>query len=149
MGEWVNGLHGQMADRYISVWMYKQNWTRRIHAVNTVTYTGQAWLITTGSGSDYLVYWHFFTISVDCNSPHIELLLNDVCLANAVRRISNCCLNLGLVSISSLWTLSLWFHKSTAFYNLHAVRMEDITLSSSSAVLVVATGILCLALITR
>jgi hypothetical protein len=25
---------------------------------------------------------HSFTITVDCNSSHIELLLHDVCLAN-------------------------------------------------------------------
>jgi hypothetical protein len=35
-----------------------------------------------GSGFDDWVYWHFFTITVDYDSAHIELLLNDVCLAN-------------------------------------------------------------------
>jgi hypothetical protein len=35
-----------------------------------------------GSGSDDYIYWHFFTIKVDYNSSHIELLLNDVCLTN-------------------------------------------------------------------
>jgi hypothetical protein len=35
-----------------------------------------------GSGFDDWVYWHFFTITVNCNSSHIELLLNDVCLTN-------------------------------------------------------------------
>jgi hypothetical protein len=34
-----------------------------------------------GSGSDDWVYWHFFTITADYNSSHIELL-NDVCLTN-------------------------------------------------------------------
>jgi hypothetical protein len=36
-----------------------------------------------GSGSDDWVYWHFFAITVDYSSSHIEFLLNDVCLANA------------------------------------------------------------------
>jgi hypothetical protein len=35
-----------------------------------------------GSGFDDWVYWHFFTITVSYNSSHLELLLNDVCLAN-------------------------------------------------------------------
>jgi hypothetical protein len=35
-----------------------------------------------GSGYDDWVYFHFFTIAVDYNSSHIELLLNDVCLTN-------------------------------------------------------------------
>jgi hypothetical protein len=35
-----------------------------------------------GSGFDNWVYWHLFTITVDYNSSQIELLLNDVCLAN-------------------------------------------------------------------
>jgi hypothetical protein len=29
-----------------------------------------------GSGFDDRVYWHFFTITVNYNSSHIELLLN-------------------------------------------------------------------------
>jgi hypothetical protein len=32
-----------------------------------------------GSGFDDWVYWHFFTITVDYNSSHTELLLNDIC----------------------------------------------------------------------
>jgi hypothetical protein len=36
--------------------------------------------IITGSRFDDWVYWHFFTITDDYNSSHIELLLNDVCL---------------------------------------------------------------------
>jgi hypothetical protein len=35
--------------------------------------------MTMGSGLDDWVYWHFFTITVDYNSSHIELLLNDAC----------------------------------------------------------------------
>jgi hypothetical protein len=35
-----------------------------------------------GSGFDDWVYWHFFTITVNDNSSHIELLLNDVCPTN-------------------------------------------------------------------
>jgi hypothetical protein len=34
-----------------------------------------------GSGFDYCIYWRFFTITVDYNSSHIQLLLN-VCLTN-------------------------------------------------------------------
>jgi hypothetical protein len=41
-----------------------------------------AWLTITGSGFDDWVYWHAFTITVDYNSWHIELLLHDVCLTN-------------------------------------------------------------------
>jgi hypothetical protein len=35
-----------------------------------------------GSGFDDWVDWHFFTITVNYNSSHIEILLNDVCLTN-------------------------------------------------------------------
>jgi hypothetical protein len=35
-----------------------------------------------GSEFDGWVYWHFFTIRVDYNSSHIELLFNDVCPTN-------------------------------------------------------------------
>jgi hypothetical protein len=38
-----------------------------------------------GSGPDDWIYWHFFTITVEYNSSHIELLLNDVCLTNLSR----------------------------------------------------------------
>jgi hypothetical protein len=38
-----------------------------------------------GSGFDDWVYWHFFTITVNYNSPQTELLLNDVCLTNPWR----------------------------------------------------------------
>jgi hypothetical protein len=43
---------------------------------------GLAWLIIMGSGFDDWVYWHFFIITVDYNSSHIEHILNDVCLTN-------------------------------------------------------------------
>jgi hypothetical protein len=42
---------------------------------------GVPWRIITGSKFDDRIYWHFFTITVDYNSSHIELPLNDVCLA--------------------------------------------------------------------
>jgi hypothetical protein len=35
-----------------------------------------------GSGFDDWVYCQFFTIRVNNNSSHTELLLNDVCLTN-------------------------------------------------------------------
>jgi hypothetical protein len=47
---------------------------------NIVTYQGFAWRIIIGSRFDDWVYWHFFTITVDYNSSHTELLLN-VCLS--------------------------------------------------------------------
>jgi hypothetical protein len=34
-----------------------------------------------GAGFEDSVHWHFFTITVNCNSSHIELL-NNVCLTN-------------------------------------------------------------------
>jgi hypothetical protein len=45
---------------------------------------GLAWRIIMGSTRrfDDWVYWHFFTITDDYNSSHIELVLNDVCLTN-------------------------------------------------------------------
>jgi hypothetical protein len=69
----------------------------KIYSVITyiVTYKGFAWLIIPGSGFDDWVYWHFFTITLNYNSSHIELLLNDVCLTNVVWRIRDCikCMN--------------------------------------------------------
>jgi hypothetical protein len=35
-----------------------------------------------GSGFDDCVYLHFFTITINYNSSHIELLLDNVCLKN-------------------------------------------------------------------
>jgi hypothetical protein len=43
-----------------------------------------------GSRFDDWIYWHFFTITFDYNSSHIELLLD--------KEISHYCLNLGLNS---------------------------------------------------
>jgi hypothetical protein len=60
--------------------------------IDIVTCKGLAWLITKGTGFDDWVYWHFFTITVDYNSSHIELLLNNVCLANASEQ-----------SLTSIW----------------------------------------------
>jgi hypothetical protein len=42
-----------------------------------------------GSGFKGWVYWHFFTVTVNYNSSHIDLLLSDVCLANALWGISD------------------------------------------------------------
>jgi hypothetical protein len=67
-----------------------------------------------GSGFDDWVYWHFFTITVDYNSSHIELLLNDVCLTNLFEKSLT---NLGLISITRI-------HESTAFYIFHEARIE-------------------------
>jgi hypothetical protein len=67
-----------------------------------VTSQGFAWLIIMGSGFDNWVYWHFFTITVNYKSSHIELLLNDVCVTNALCRISDSCLNLSNSRINSL-----------------------------------------------
>jgi hypothetical protein len=47
-----------------------------------VMYSGLSWLIIMGSGFGDWVYWHLFTITVNNNSSHIELLLNDVCLTS-------------------------------------------------------------------
>jgi hypothetical protein len=46
-----------------------------------VRYKWFAWLIIMGSGFDDWIYWHFFTITINCNSSHSQLLLN-VCLTN-------------------------------------------------------------------
>jgi hypothetical protein len=43
-----------------------------------VTCNELAWLIIKGSGFDNWIYLHFFTITVNYNSSHIELLLNEV-----------------------------------------------------------------------
>jgi hypothetical protein len=41
------------------------------------------------NNNEFWIYWHFITVTVDYNSPHIELLLNDVWLTNALRRLSH------------------------------------------------------------
>jgi hypothetical protein len=42
-----------------------------------------------GSGFDDWVYWHSFTITINCNSSHIELLLNS--LTGELRPLSDEC----------------------------------------------------------
>jgi hypothetical protein len=59
-----------------------------------------------GSRFDDWIYWHFFTITVDYNSSHIELLLN-VCVTNLSMR------NLSLLSESRTGLSSLEFWIST------------------------------------
>jgi hypothetical protein len=49
----------------------------------------------------FWIYWHFFTIKVNYNSSHTELLLNDVCLTNAQK-------NLWPISDESLTTEIFW-----------------------------------------
>jgi hypothetical protein len=49
---------------------------------NIFTYFWLAWLIIMGSRFDDWVCWHFFTITVNYNISHTELLLNDVCFTN-------------------------------------------------------------------
>jgi hypothetical protein len=56
-------------------------------------YTWLAWLIIMGFGLDDWIYWHFFTITVNYNSSHIELL------PNAVWRISH----YSRTDLSCLW----------------------------------------------
>jgi hypothetical protein len=80
-----------------------------------VTYKGFAWLIIMGSGFDYWAYWHFCTITVDCNCSHIELL-NNVCLTNLCEESLT---NLGLISM----------HEWTPFYNSQVAGIE-ITMSN-------------------
>jgi hypothetical protein len=69
-----------------------------------VTYSGLAWLIAVGSGLDDWVYWHFFTITVNYSSSHIELrLLSDECSVK----------NLGLISESLEFTNEFLFITAT------------------------------------
>jgi hypothetical protein len=70
--------------------------------------SGVPWLIITGSGLDYWVYWHFFIITTNYNSLHIELLLKS--LTDEWRLLSDeCCLK-------NLWLR--WMHKWTPFLYL-------------------------------
>jgi hypothetical protein len=48
-----------------------------------------------GSAFDDWVFWHFFTVTVDYNSSHIELLLDDVCLTNLFEESLTSLTNLG------------------------------------------------------
>jgi hypothetical protein len=43
--------------------------------------SGVAWLIIVGSRFGDWIYWHFFTITLDYNSSHIELLLDNESLS--------------------------------------------------------------------
>jgi hypothetical protein len=63
-----------------------------------------------GSGFDYWIYWRFFTVTVNYNSSHIELL-NDVCLTNLYEE-SRTVLSLLLMS------------ESTPVYICHAARIS-------------------------
>jgi hypothetical protein len=80
------------------------------------------------SGFDERIYWHFFTITVDYNSSHTELILNDVCLTNLSEE------SLTAVWISD-WSLLSRIHESTAFYNFHTAGIELIMSYSSSVLL--------------
>jgi hypothetical protein len=75
-----------------------------------VTYKGLASVMITGSGFGDWVYCYFFTIIVNYNSSHIELLLNDVSLTNR-----------GLISHCSL------IYELTPIYNCHADRIQVTT----------------------
>jgi hypothetical protein len=57
-----------------------------------------------GSAFDDWVYWHVFTITVNYNISHIELLLNGVCLTNLYEEFPT---NL------NLWLN--WIHESSPF----------------------------------
>jgi hypothetical protein len=52
-----------------------------------------------GSGFEVWVYWYFFTITVNYNSSHIELLLNNVCFDESLWRISH-------ESLTAFWLIS-------------------------------------------
>jgi hypothetical protein len=54
-----------------------------------------------GSGFGEWVYWHFFTITVDYNRSHTELLLNDVCLTDLSEE------SLARLSLTADWPLLL------------------------------------------
>jgi hypothetical protein len=63
------GSNTWTVDEYIYIYIYSH-------------VSGFTWLIIVGFVFDDWIYWHFFTITVDYNSSHIELILNDVCLTN-------------------------------------------------------------------
>jgi hypothetical protein len=75
---------------------------------------------------------HFFTITVDYISSHIELLPNDVSMKN-----------LSLLSESRTGLCYSRIHESTAFYNFHAARIEQL-----SSVILVVTGMPLLTFVT-
>jgi hypothetical protein len=70
-------------------------------------------------------FWHFFIIIVNCNSSHIELLLDDVCLMKLYEQ--------------SLTDCYSRIHECTDFYNRHAAGI-DVTVSNSSSVLLCCHG---------
>jgi hypothetical protein len=84
---------------------------------NSVTMSrirGIAWLKIMGSIFDNRVYCHFFTITVDYNSLHIELLLNSVSLANLCKEFLTV-----FVSCAGLWSLefySSWIESESESY---------------------------------
>jgi hypothetical protein len=49
-----------------------------------------------GSRFDVWVYWHLFTITVNCLSSHIELILNAVCQMTPEESLISRILDLGL-----------------------------------------------------
>jgi hypothetical protein len=78
------------------------------YTINSVTYKGLAWRIIMGSIFVDRVYWRFFTITVDYNRSHIELLLNDVYL-----------------SLISNWSLLLWYLSATTWTESDSYIMTD------------------------
>jgi hypothetical protein len=85
-----------------------------------------------GSGIDDWVYWHFFAVTINFYSSHIELVPNNICMTI-----------LSLISHYSRTDLyNSLIHESTAFYNCHVVRI-DATLSNTSSVLWVSREFLC------
>jgi hypothetical protein len=85
------------------------------------------------SGLDDWIYWHFFAITINRNSSHIELLLNDVCLTNISEESHTV---LGLI-------FSTRIHDCVAFYNCHAAGIE-VTMSDNSSVF---TGVTLLSIL--
>jgi hypothetical protein len=61
-----------------------------------------------GSTFDDWIYQHFFIITFNYNSSHIQLLVNDVWLTKSPGGIPHCCLVLGLISsLSNFGSLDL------------------------------------------
>jgi hypothetical protein len=83
---------------YMYIYELRKNQNVAKFSLHIVTYKGFVWLITMGSRFDDWVYWHFFTITLDHNSSHIELLLN-ICLTDLYEESL---MNLGLISRSAL-----------------------------------------------
>jgi hypothetical protein len=79
---------------------------------NTVTCKGFAWLLIMVSESDDWIYWPFFTITVNYNSSHIALLLNDVSLPNLCEESRN-----------DLWLTRM--NQWTPFYNCERTEYKS------------------------